>query len=279
MKKLIGLLIFLTQSLCNGQTQNSLTFKVQYKPETKYSSTIKQTSYSELTYSGSEEFLQKLNDKGVKNPTITNIESKIETVFKTGKSTDGINFPLTIEIVKTKSNDGKRVIPDGMLIYGHGSNGNMPTLDSIVSDGIKEEFKKTLLQAMQSTFSQLNFPERQVKIGESFSIESPLSIPIAGVTIEITMTTNYHLLRINNGIADFDVSQVYTLKTIIAKYTVNATGSGQGKLFYDVSNNYYLKYQTDNEMEMNLKLDQFDLNLKNKSGFVQTSEISKNASR
>ena len=132
---------------------------------------------------------------------------------------------------------------------------------------------------MQSTFSQLNFPERQVKIGESFSIESPLSIPIAGVTIEITMTTNYHLLRINNGIADFDVSQVYTLKTIIAKYTVNATGSGQGKLFYDVSNNYYLKYQTDNEMEMNLKLDQFDLHLKNKSGFVQTSEISKNASR
>lgn len=278
MKKLIGFFFLLTQFSCNSQLQNSLTFKFQYKSETKYSQTIEQKSYSEVAYSGSVEFLQKLKDKGIKNPTIVNKESKIETVFKTGKSTNGTNFPLTIEIVKTTSSDGKKDIPDGILIYGNGSIGNMPTLDSIVSDGINEEFKKTLLQTMQSTFSQLNFPERQVKIGESFSVESPLSIPIAGLTVEMTITTNYKLLSIINGVADFDVSQLYTMKTIITKHTIKATGSGKGKLFYDVLNNYYLKYQTDTEMEMNMKFDNFDLNLKTKSGFIQTSVITKNAS-
>lgn len=276
MRKIILLLLTLTQISCNSQTKDELTFKVQYKPETKYSQTIEQTSHSDMKYSGSEEFLQKLKDKGVQNPTITDKTSKIESVFKTGKLSDGTNFPLAMEFVKTTSSDGKKDIPDGTLIYGHGSIGNMPTLDSIVSNGLDEEFKKTLLQAMQSTFSQLSFPEKRVKVGESFSRESPLSIPIAGVTIEMTITTNYKLLNITNGIADFDVSQVYTMKSTITKYTIKATGSGKGKLLYDVSNNYYLKYQIDTEMGMNMKLDNFDLDLNSKSGFIQTTVITTN---
>jgi len=276
MRKIILLLLILIQISCNSQTKDELTFKVQYKPETKYSQTIVQTSHADTKYSGSEEFLQKLKDKGVQNPTITEKEKKIESVFKTGKLTDGTNFPLTIQFVKTTSSDGKKDIPDGTLIYGHGSIGNMPTLDSIVSSGLDEEFKQTLLQAMQSTFSQLSFPENKVKINESFSRESPLSIPIAGVTIEMAITTNYKLLSITNGIADFDVSQVYTMKTTITKYTIKATGSGKGKLLYDVSNNYYLKYQIDTEMGMNIKLDNFDLDSNSKSGFIQTTVITKN---
>lgn len=278
MKKITLALLTFTQISCNGQTNDELTFKVQYKPEKKYSNTIKQTSYSETTYSGSEEFLTLLKDKGVQNPTITNKKTTIESISKTGKSKDGTNFPLTIEIIKTTSSAEKKDIPDGLLIYGHGSNGNMPTLDSIVSKNIDEHFKKTLLQAMQSTFSQLNLPERKVKVGEKFSTETPLSIPVADMTIDMIITTNYKLLNITNDIADFDVSSVYTMKTSVTKYTIHATGNSKGKLLYDISNNYYLKYQTDTELEMNTKLDKFNLNIKNKSSYTQISTISKNTS-
>jgi hypothetical protein len=279
MKKIILALLTFTQITSYCQTKDLVTLKVHYKPETNYINTIEQTTYSEITYSGSEEFLNKLKDKGVQNPTITNKKITIETVFNTGKSTDGTNFPLTMEIVKTTCSDGKKDIPDGLFIYGHVTIGNKPTLDSIVSDSIDEEFKKTLLQTAQSIFAQINLPERQVKVGESFSTETPLSIPVAGLTVEMVITTNYILLSLTNGIADFDVSSVYTMKTTIDKYTIKATGSGKGKLLYDVSNNYYLKYQADTELEMNMKLDKFDIDLKTKSGFTQTSEISKNTSR
>jgi hypothetical protein len=255
---------------------DGLIFKVQYNPETKYSQTIEQISHYDMKYSGSEEFLRKLKDKGVQNPTITDKVSMIESVLKTGKSTEGTNFPLTIEFVKTTSSDGKKEIPDGTLIYGHGSIGNMPTLDSIVSNGLDEGVKKTLLQAMQSIFSQLSFPEKKIKVGESFSIESPLSIPIAGVTIEMEITTNYKLLSITNEIADFDVSQVFTMKSTITNYNFKATGSGKGKLLYDVSNNCNLKYQIDTEIGMNMKLDNFDLDINSKSGFIQTTVITTN---
>jgi hypothetical protein len=132
---------------------------------------------------------------------------------------------------------------------------------------------------MQSTFSQLNFPERHVKVGESFSQETSLSIPIGDKTVELIITTNYKLLSITNDMADIDISQIYTMKTKVTKYPINATGSGKGKMLYDTANNNFLKYQTDTEMEMSMKMDNFNLDLKTKSGFIQTTEITKNASR
>lgn len=276
MKKYILFLLTLSHFFCNSQTQKEVIFKVQYKPETKYNQTIEQTSQANIKYSGSDDFMRKLKDKGVQNPTITNTQSKIETIFKTGKQTNKKTFPITIEFAKSTSSDGKKIIPDGTLIYGYGSNGNMPTLDSIVSNGLDENFKKTLLQTMQSTFAQLSFPEKRVKIGESFSRESPLSIPIAATTLDMTITTTFKLLDIINGIADFDVSSIYTMKSVITKYTIKATGNGKGKMLYDIVNNNFTRYETDTEMKMNLKLENFDMDLDSKSGFIQTTTISKN---
>ena len=115
-----------------------------------------------------------------------------------------------------------------------------------------------------------------MKIGKSVSIETPLSIPVAGLTIDMGITTNYKLLSITNDVADFDVTQVYTMKSKITKYTIKATGSGKGKLLYDVLNNYFLRYQVDIEMGMNMKLDNFDLELNTNSGFLQSTVITPN---
>ena len=132
MKKINLLLFIMTLMSYNSQAQDELTFKVQYKPETKYTQTMELTSQTHLEYLGSQEFLQKLKDKGIKNPNIINTQSKTESIFKTGKLTNDTNFPLTMEFIKTTSLDGKKAIPDGTLIFGHGSIGNMPSLDSIV---------------------------------------------------------------------------------------------------------------------------------------------------
>ncbi len=272
MRKIILLFLTLTQISCYRQ----IAFKVQYQPETKYSQTIERTSHSDVKFLGFEKFIQKLNEMGVQNPTITDDTLKIESVLKTGKCIDGTNFPLTLEFVKTAGSDGKKYFPDGTLFYGHGSIGNMLTLDSIVSNDMDEEFKKILPQLMQNLFAQLTFPEKRVKVGESFSLESPLSIPIADMTIEMTITTTYKLLNIANGVADFDVSQVYAMKSAFTKYPIKATGSGKGKLLYDILNNYYINYQTDMEMKVTVELDNFDIGLDSKSRFIQTITIAKN---
>jgi hypothetical protein len=214
-----------------------------------------------------------LKNKGVQNPTVMDKVSTTESILKTGTLTDGTQYPLSIEFVKSTSSDGKNIIPNGTVIYGRVSNGAMPLLDSVVSAGLTMEYKKTLLQAMQNTFSQLSFPEKKVKVGESFSIESPLSIPVAGVTIEMTITTTYTLLSVTNGIADINVSQTYTMKTNASKYTIKATGSGKGKMLYDDSIGTMVKYTMDTEMNADMKLEQYDLSIRSNNGFVQTTSV------
>src|SRR5688572_17567206 len=124
MKRIFGVVILLTFFTCFSYSQDELTFKVAYKPSTKYSQTLKRTSFTEVTYSGSEEFLKTLRDKGVKNPAITKTESTTESEFNTGKLTDETHFPITIKFIKTISSDGKVPIPDGTVIYGQGSIGD-----------------------------------------------------------------------------------------------------------------------------------------------------------
>lgn len=275
MRKTILLLLIVSTQLAVAQNKNEFLFKIQYSPETKYEQTIDQTNHLEMRYSGDPEFTTMLKNKGIQNPKITDNHSVIESVFKTGKLTPKMDFPLTIEFLKTTNSDNKIAIPNGTIIYGKGTLGNMPTLDSIVSNGLNEEFKKSILQTMQATFAQINIPERIVKVGEIFSIDSPLSIPMANAQLDMTITTTYKLISIKNNVADFDISQVYTMKTEANKIPMNATGSGKGKLLYDVIQNFNLKYQMDMEMSTNMKIEKMELDIKSKTGFSQIAKISK----
>ena len=272
--KILISLVFVLISF-NTYSQNELTLKIQYSSETNYSQTIIQTSENYITYSGSKEFLQKIKEKGIQNPTVTNSTSTIKSAFKTGKLNNKNFFPLTMEFLNTTNNDGKKIIPDGTIIYGHGTIDNMPKLDSIVSPDLNNDFKKELLQTMQSTFSQISFPDRKLKIGESFSQETPLSLPVLNNTIEMTMLTNYKLISIENNLGNFEVSQIYTMKSNISNNDIVATGSGKGKIVYDIKNNFFLKYQTDGEIEMDLKMKEISLKMKSKNTFIQDVIISK----
>ena len=254
--------------------QKELTFKVNYKPETNYKQTIEQNSESKLKYIGSDNFLQKLKEKEIQNPTITNTISKNQIILRTGKLLKTNSFPITMEFVNMTNSEGKKPIPDGTIIYGKGTIDDLPKLDSIVSKNMDEDYKKILLQTLQNTLSQLNFPVKKMKIGDSFSQETPLSIPILGIDLKMSITTNYKLISILNNKGNFDVDVIYTLESKITKFDITASGHGNGKLIYDIENNFLDRYQTNNEMEMFFKTDKFDMEIKSKTGFIQTVEVS-----
>lgn len=276
MKKTILLLFILVNFLCGAQSNDEVIFKVRYNPSTKYNFNTEEKTHMQLKYIGSDEFLKNLKAKGIKNPKITNKKTNIVSICTTGKLYDSLNFPLTLEFVEMSSSNGKNEIPDRYLIYGHCPTDKMPTFDSVGSVGQSEEFKKKFIQVAQNLLSQLSFPEKRVKVGDTFALQSPVSIPFAGAALEMSITTHYTLLKIKNGIAIFDISQVYTVKSSTSEYDMKGTGTGKGKLLYDIANNYYSKYQMDIGMALNMKLSNFELDEKTKYESTQTSKISKN---
>lgn len=274
MKKILFFILILQFSLL--YSQDEIIFKGYYSPQKKYKQIIEQTSEMKLEYIGSEEFMENLKKKNIQNPTITNQNSTNEANVFTGKLNNSKNFPFTMKFTKTTSSNERTPKLEGTIIYGTGTMNEMPKLDSITSESLDENSKKLILETLQTTFSQLNFPERKIKIGESFSRKSPLSIPISGDTINISMNSSFKLISISNGKANLDVVVIFTMETNSSKFEVTANGQGKGIMIYDIKNNFISKYETDTEMNMYFKTEKFDILMKSKSGYKQKVEIFNN---
>ncbi|WP_264536756.1 DUF6263 family protein [Flavobacterium sp. N1736] len=260
-----------------GQSDKILDFKIAYSPQATYRQVVEQSSETELYYIAADSILEVLKSRGVENPTRAKSITLIESNIKTGKEAKDGNFPVIIEFLKSTNSEQKAsIIPDGTLIYGKASLSTMPQLDSIVSKGMDESFKKSLLEMMQKTFSQIALPEKKMKVGESFSQENPLNIPIAGMSFDMQITTIYKLISIESQTANFEIVQKYTANISDQKYNIEASGNGNGKLRYDIPNHFANQYILDIDLVFDLKQDAFSLKVNSKSGFNQTVQITKN---
>jgi len=259
-----------------GQSSKILDFKAGYSPETTYNQITSNASDYEVLYAGSEKFLENLKQNGVVNPTKIKNSFNLETLSKTGKSDKSGNFPITIEYLKSIDVNGKTIIPNGTLLCGKTSLSTMPQMDSIVSKGMEESFKNIIFQTVKSTFSQLVMPQKKLKIGESFVQQSPLTLPIAGINIEMVITTTYNLKSMNSKNAFFDITQTYTMKMSDSRFETNGAGLGKGNLIYDIPNHFITENTLVMDFNLDLKSTDFTLQLKSKSDFKQTSEVSKN---
>ncbi len=276
MKKTFLLLFIFGTILNYGQSNQVLDFKAGYSPQTAYNQTTLNSSDYEVLYSGSEAFLENIKNNGVSNPTKIKTIFTVETLTKTGKIDKNGNFPLTIEYLKSSDGNGKAIIPSGTLLYGNVSASSLPKMDSIVAKDMEESFKNTIFEMVKSTFSQLVMPQKKLKIGESFVQESPLTLPIAGINIEMQITTTYKLKSMTSKSAFFDITQTYTMKMSDTRFDTKGSGIGSGNLTYDIPNHFISENTLEMDFNLNLKHTDFSMELKSKSDFKQTAQITKN---
>lgn len=275
MKKIHIYFTFFIFIASNIYSQERVDFKVEYKPSYTYTQLTEQNSSQEITYLGSDEVLEKLKSKGIENPTVTNTLTLLKNINKTGKLKNN-EFSLKIEFKDTGEKKVKNIIPFGTVIYGKVKIGEKPTLDSVNSPKMDIEYKKVFLSTMQSVLSQITLPNKEIKIGETFTREMPLTFPIGSESLKMTNTITYKLIRIENNKAYFDIIQNYTINITDKKDDINANGIGDGVLIFDMTNNFYLKYELNSDINMEINKGSFTAKVKSKNKFVQNTTISKN---
>lgn len=267
MKLKILFLTFLTLTALSCQSQQEIDFKVGYLPNFSYTLTQKQTSQNKVKYTGSEEVIKELTEKGIVNPTITNNTSTLKSRSKTGEL-KGDTFSLNVELLESSNPR----LTSGTKFYGKSING-LTKIDSMSSSKMAEEKKAALLKAMESVMNQIKYPERKIKIGESFEQKSPISMPIGDVTIEIEINSIYTLQKVENGIGHFGLDQVYQLKSATKDYEMSLSGTGNGKIEYDIEKEFFTKYLSEMEMKLVTELNAFGVELETKSLTEQTTEV------
>jgi len=268
MKK-IYLLILLTSVITSCKSQEEIDFKVGYLPNFNYTLTQKQISENNIRYIASDEILQNLKNNGFENPTITKDTSLLKSISKTGEL-NGNEFPIDIELLESNN----PTLVSGTKFFGKSIDGRTK-IDSISSSTMTEEKKKTLMPVVESIMNQIEYPDRKIKVGESFEQKNPMSMPIADVTIEMEINSIYTLKKIENGIGYFDLEQVYIIKSATKDYEMELDGFGEGQIEFDIEKQFFTKFYLEMEMNLKTELEAFSIELQTKSITDQTTEIKK----
>jgi len=277
MKNLIGIIILLVAFSCTNQNQpkdSRLFFSVKIKPEQKYTISSKNSFTTEVRYEGKEKAMNKLRSMGVKNPNILSRASQSEMVLKTEKLLDNY-IPVKLEIVKSSGSEAQPDISQGISVNGESVNGNMPEFSSIASGKSPVIDEKVFLQSLQSNFSRLNLPEKKLNIGEQFTVESSLTIPMEKSHVEIAVSTIYKLKSVEGGLANFEITQNYQMSQLRMDNSFAGVGEGSGKLTYSAADNMVTSFEMKSRLEINKKLENFLFVLKTKSEFSQKIEVAK----
>ncbi len=273
MRKIIFILLLLTQFSCNAPKPEGLILKVQFQPDKTYSISTIRGSETVITYSGEDIAMQKIKSKNIKNPTISKVKTKTDAELVTEKSSSGTSFPVTLTYKRIMSLDGKNQIPEGTVVQGEIRAGKLPTFCKVVSGTLDFDQKELLLQTVRSNFEQLEFPEQPLKIGDQFSTDRTVTMPMEGSVIEMVVTTTYKLQSIKDNMAQFELSQNYLMTPKMMDNSFTGSGNGKGQLSYDIANFLVTDYSIKTELVMNKKLNYFEFDLKTINEFSQQTKL------
>jgi hypothetical protein len=268
-----NLLSFLLITLAfNAFGQDEIFFKSTYLPNTTYTQKIVNKTESKITLSGSDEVMKKLAERGMQNPVIRNEEKENRIVMQTGKLKNG-RFPLTMNFVQV--GEGKSALPSGTIIHGYCQENSLPVLDSISSSTLDASFKTALLKTIKSLISQIQLPQKMVKVGEQFEIKTPIKLPIGEKPVEVVTNTIYKLIQITGNNAIFELTQTYSMNgdAIGATMVGTAKGSGKGKLTYNFVKFYNEYYELDAELFVTVHSPMITIDLASKTNQKHTISI------
>lgn len=276
MKKTL-LLLLSTVCALTSYAQKSVLFKMQYKPQHTYTSTIAMNMNMEMNVKADSATLAKINESGQQFAMLMQMKSDMGTTMKTGKET-GNSMPLTISYDKVISNgtlNGKTMPAPAnpMLnqkIIGKILNGKMQ-VDSIPGQSLSTEQKEAITSTVNNMMNYIKFPEKPLAIGESFTQEVPMNMPIAGISMEMKIKVVYKLLAIKNDIAYFDLDQSLAANIKNQEMVMTMQGSGDGKLEYSITNSFFKNTTSNLKFSYDMKIK--EINMIGKADVISTYTV------
>jgi hypothetical protein len=255
------LLILISITSC---AQESVIFKTKFKPSKKYKTQVKTTSHTEIEFIADQEIIDRIKSQGIELPMITESETNMATDINTQNLDENGEFSATMEygkMITTKTISGKTTTEEkpysGMKILGKYDIQNKFKIDTIIGDKVSQQMRNVLKTTLESVQQAIEFPEKPMKVGESFNSEIPMTIPMEGMNpISVKINMEYLLTEIKNGKAFFDIKQTVGLDISQEQLNVVASGTGTGISEFDIKENYLTKYKSKLPMDMTIKVNE-----------------------
>lgn len=229
-----------------SEAQDSVYFKIKYLANHKYSSNLSFSSRSEVNIDAGKEIMDRLQEKGLKFPMVITGKTRMNYEIQTGSANQDKKYPVVIsyndiqssQTINGTEKEGAKSPLINLKIYAHGNEDSKLLLDSIPGKGISDTLKSIISNMISNLQDQTRFPEKALKPRDTFFQEVPMSMPIEGNIFQITVKITYTLIDVKDGIANFNLDETASLSLSMKLGTLNMTGQGNGKMVFDIKNNF-----------------------------------------
>jgi subtilisin family serine protease len=247
MKK--GLLIaFMCLGITQLWAQQGVVFKIKYLPNKNYQSNISMDMKANATVTGDQQIIDKLKEQGITQPVNANLSIALGGIMKTGAMSADQSMPVSIDYkvnnISFSANGNQVPIPPkatekDIKMVGHISQDWKLKIDSANGKAVADSAQQKMQQMMNMVQKQIQFPDKPLKPGDSFTQTIPMNIPAKdGNNIKIDVGVTYKLIRIGDGKAYFDMIPNFSLNIQVKNFTVDMSGTGTGSMVYSIKDSF-----------------------------------------
>jgi hypothetical protein len=238
------------------KAQQSIVFKVKYLPNHVYKMTTKTDMSMEMVMPNDAAAKSK-NSAAPKAYQQTGINT-MHTTISTGAPKKDHTFPIKMQITdvagKYKMNGVETKLPTtknpivGQVITGQCDADGKLHIDQPKTMDSKDAVKAGITNMINKMQGQIKFPGKPLSVGESFTQNTPINMPAAGMNMDINAKTTYKLTAIKGNLAYFDTKTSMTLDANKKGTAMTGGGGGTGKMVYNIAENNF--NTMDNTMDM-----------------------------
>lgn len=264
MKKPTILLALVLLSVAT-QAQKAQLFKHQILPNHTYTLISKQGFDIDMTPIDSVSLAKTSKPGAMKSVQLRSMMESGASV-KTAQATASKNIPLTMTCnsIATKANvNGQEYpVPPNNPAVGQTVNGQVDAAGNITVDTTTaaDAVKAAARSAIGDIPKQIKFPDKKLKIGDTFTQEESiydLNLPMGfDNTQEYMMKVVYTLTGIKDKLAYFDtkmeLNMDYSKEAKGKHVTFKGTGTGSGKMVFNIVNEYPQSVNRDLNMAINV---------------------------
>lgn len=281
MKKTILIILLFTIIIFGS---DGIIFKVRVHPSRVYKIRTDLEIKGLIDYVAEKEILDGIKAKGIQFPMETYAKKDYLTIIETNapKPDGTFNFTTSfddvkymqvingVEIDKTEN----QFINEDVELEGYYSIDGKMNLNTIEGKSLSDEMKKTLRQVFASNQVNVEFPDYPLQIGDTFTQETPISIPVNGMSAKIVSKVEYKLVDITDEDAVFLTESTYKMVSNTNNNNkVIVSGGGKGKVIFDLDETYMISYASENDMNMEIEAENLKIISKNTTKSSVTTEI------
>lgn len=279
MKK-VCLLALLCFCIIQLRAQDGVVFKIKYLPNHTYKSDISIGMKINANVTGDPDILDKLKASGITPPVVVDVEMGLTGSMQTGAPGADKSFPLNIDYKITKlsvsANGQEAPIPPSISekdirVAAHIGQDGIMVIDSADGKAANDSTKKKSQQMMSFFQKQIQFPDKPMKPGDTFTQTVPVNVPAGkgGNNINVSFSTTYKLTSISDGKAYFDVVPNLSMTLTLKNMSINMSGTGTGKMVYSIKDNYAISH--DGNFDMKVKMTSAKVNVDGNATVTATS--------